>query len=258
MGDHWVYKLLLKSDQPPLTEEQHYAAQEQKLAEWAKALSDREKALSDWKDALEEKKNANDNDEKASSDLENLLSDREKALADREKDLTDRENALLDRAADMERREGELEQREKVLLESALSQPEPESRDRDLSKEMKELIATYKSFSDQVKQTSRDVVALSHEVKGWHQDGLEALCSLCREMMLSKDQRLITWGQRMELILERRFHAEALVPQDGDNYEPELHERVDASLTGQKVLKCLAKGWQREGEVLLRAVVRTE
>lgn len=245
MGDHWVYKFFLKSDQPTLMEEQHYTAQEQKLVDWAKALSDRENALSDWENAL--------------SDREKTLSDQEKSLTDREKDLTDQEKALLERAADMERREGELEQRERVLQKSAAMQhPEPESRDRNLSKEMRELIATYKNFSDLVKQTSRDVVAMSHEVKGWHQDGIEALCSLCREMMLSKDQQLISLAQRLELILERKFHTEVLVPQVGDDYEPEIHERVDASLSGQKVLECLAKGWQREGEVLLRAVVKTE
>lgn len=202
---------------------------------------------------LQQKKNALNRQEKK-------LKEYSAALDAREAALDTREAALIAREAELNRRQAALEQ-ESARRAPELRHTEAVRRDKPAATVEDELNRVRKSFVDlnsEMQQTRLQLVHLMETVSRNSRDGVYKMCHLYRDMMLSQNERLRPFADRLALILQTEFSAEPLDPCPGETYNSTCQERLDASRMGSRILCCKARGWRWKGEILMRAVVDTE
>ncbi len=186
------------------------------------------------------------------------LNCRQAALEQREQGIQGREQKLNALEQTLHEKELELQGREaaqQAMINRLAAEREqweaarPTQKQNDI--DTNEAIGEVK---DAFKDVKEKLVEMINAVKCSDQDGVELLCKLYRDMSVMGD----VFADRLGALLQTEFQAEALEPCPGDTYEPEYHERVDFAQSGQWISCCKARGWQRRGQVIMRAVVETE
>ena len=139
--------------------------------------------------------------------------------------------------------------KEAALLQREQAQP------RSLHTDVDNLKDQFKEVYQQMQDARVSMQNLIHSVHHTYHDAIQRLCYLYREMC--NDSQLDSYSDQLYWILTKGFEVESFEPEVGDIFDSTLHERVDYSEKGCLICRCIACGWQRNGELIMRAVVDT-
>lgn len=214
---------------------------------------------------------------------EDKLNRREEKLILREKDLEKKildtvqrqqtlarwEDALKERAQVLDAREQNIA-RQKTALDESAARYQQERRQLEAllptrkasasttEEELKRVISSFMGINAELRKTRDTLSGLQDTVLHNYRDGITNLCKLYRDLSVSGDETLRRYANQLGIILQMEFSAEPLDPRPNDPYDCTIHERLDTSRTGSRILCCKARGWRWNGELIMHAVVETE
>ena len=180
-------------------------------------------------------------------------------LVEETKELASKEDRLAEKENQLAEKEAMLNEKEEALMTRLNSEGEQmSSRPYSVREEdVRELMSEWKSMNREMNDMKENLQQLLRNVKRSDFNGVAALCDLYREMVHSPDERLGRHIGRLGKILQDDFEAEPLEPGCGDVFNSELHERKDTSVKGDRILRCIARGW-RWKETVQKAIVDIE
>lgn len=122
-----------------------------------------------------------------------------------------------------------------------------------------EVIKEQRSIQLLIEQLKDTTLLLGKSVRKSNMfEGIEKLIVLWRVLNKSSDELSQYYAQILYGALND-FGVEAIVPQPGDHYRPEIHQREDQSMLSNQIVKCERYnwGWKLDEIVLSKAVVCT-
>lgn len=122
-----------------------------------------------------------------------------------------------------------------------------------------EVIKEQRSLNSLIENLKDSTILLGDSVRKSNMfEGIEKLILLWRIVNKSSDELSQYYSQILyEALLE--FGVEAIIPQAGDDYCPEIHQKEDQSMLSNKVVKCEKYnwGWKLNDTILTKAVIHT-
>lgn len=123
--------------------------------------------------------------------------------------------------------------------------------------DLRDIKKQFLGITRELQQTREKLVQLDDTVNHSISDGIVKLCQLHRDMQACRNPQVRHYAAQLAAVLCTGFHAEPLEPCFGEPYDSALHERTDITQPGDVILRCKARGWRWNQEVLMRAVVET-
>lgn len=198
----------------------------------------------------------------ALKEKEQNLQTKAQKLQAKEQRLQEMEQLLEAEKRALQTWETELRRKAKLLDEKEATQNLPPQTSEacpwdHVEEDMKGIKGMFTKSHQQMQSLRDQIRALDETIRKCEWGAVEDLCEMHRRLESLNIEEARWEAEYLAMILKKHYQLQPIDPPLGSPYLDTCHERLSNEFTGEYVVRCFSKGWQKDGIVVSKALVGT-